>query len=269
MNVLLTGSTGFIGWHLTRALLARGDTVYTTARDNENPPQGIVIGNHFQLIDFSTLPRIDVLYHLAALTDTLITDKALMLRTNYVQALSLLDSAVLHDVGRIVVASSSAIYGDVPRPFREDGPVNPLNIYAESKLLLEEGATNLRCPVVCLRFANVYGQGEEHKGRSASMLGQIARAAARGETVRLFEWGEQARDWVPVADVVRICLAAGSHGVGVFNAGSGQATTFNDLAARFNAQVEYIPCPFSANYQSQTLCDMSKTRAVLLAQESR
>jgi ADP-L-glycero-D-manno-heptose 6-epimerase len=255
MKFLVTGASGFIGYNLTKTLIKLGHTVYTTCRPMENPYLGNRIGHNFQDIE---IPEIDCLFHLAANADTTCTDKITILNNNCYEAVDFFKKVLDKGCKKIVYASSGAVYGNVATPFREDGPVNPLNYYAESKLLLDESVKDL--PVVGLRFSNVFGPYEDHKGKMASMISQMYLDAIFRRPIKLFKWGDQARDWVSVNDVVRACLQS-VNSMGIYNIGAGFAKSFNDLAVGLGTTwISYIDNPHPEAYQENTLHDITKAQ---------
>lgn len=270
MRVLVTGGTGFIGSNLVIELLGQGHEVLITGHDAEQKIPGFN-GKYLQPglhgIDWDEIGKIDVLFHQAAINDTTLRDEKEMFRANVDAAKELFAHVVKNGCRRIVYASSTAIYGDVPAPYREDGQVNPLNVYARSKKALEEFAAKFSREhpdviFVGLRYCNVYGPRENHKGPRATMIYQFAKQMQYGNP-KLFKHGEQKRDYVYVKDVVRAnLLAAQARESCIVNCGSGKVTTFNDLVAILNNKLgttrvpEYIENPHAEAYQNHTQCDM-------------
>ena len=226
-------------------------------------------------------------FHLAAITDTLETDERKMLAVNTESFRDLLD-ACLECAVPLVYASSAATYGspaqaDRSEPFPEDAAGSPNNVYGFSKWLMdvessrvleEARAAGEDAPhVVGLRYFNVFGPGEARKGRMASMVHHLTHQILGGQRPRLFEHGHHERDQVHVDDVVAGTLAAARSGVtpGVYNLGSGVATSFNDMADAINEGLgtgggpEYIPMPreMVPTYQHFTLADLTRTRSAL------
>jgi ADP-L-glycero-D-manno-heptose 6-epimerase len=120
--------------------------------------------------------------------------------------------------------------------------------------------------VIGLRYCNVYGPGESHKGARASMIHQLAKQMVNGNP-RIFKDGEQKRDHIYVKDVVQAnVLALGAQGSFVVNCGAGTATTFNEIIAILNKTMglaripEYIHNPYADRYQNFTQCDMSRAK---------
>lgn len=277
MRVLVTGGTGFIGSNLALRLHALGHEVWMTSAEGEQDlPEfrSRTLPREFWRLDWAALGPVDVVFHEAAINDTTLLDREEMFRVNVEGALRLFEEAVARGCRRIVYASSCSVYGDVPAPYREDGPVHPLNPYAESKLALDERAVAFAeahpdVTIVGLRYSNVFGPREDHKGKRATMITQFAQQMVRGNP-RLFQWGEQKRDYLYVEDAVRAnLLAAAANTSCVVNCGSGTATSFNALVEVLNEIFgtnrvpEYIENPYAGRYQDHTECDMTLARVRL------
>ena len=277
MRILVTGGTGFVGSNLVARLLQEGHDVLITGHDAEQRIpgfQGKYLQPTFLGIDWEAIGAVDVLFHQAAVNDTTLLDEREMLRANVSASQELFRRVAAGGCRRIVYASSTAIYGDAPAPYREDTPARPLNPYARSKKLLEEFASgfareNPQVTIVGLRYCNVYGPGESHKGKRASMIYQLARQMTRGNP-RLFKYGEQKRDYLYVDDAVRAnLLAAQAAESCIVNCGSGRAVSFNDLVSQLNRVLgvdrtpEYIDNPYEDRYQSHTECDMTLAKQKL------
>jgi ADP-L-glycero-D-manno-heptose 6-epimerase len=269
-NFLVTGGSGFIGSNLVKRLVQLGHWVYYTGKiQGENKVQATFIGTDFNDIDFDNLPKIDTVFHQAAITDTLVNDRQKMFNVNTYHSMQLFEAAIKAGCKTIVYASSCAVYGNVEPPFKEKGPFCPLNVYAESKLaldLLAPGLLDSNVSITGLRYSNVYGAGEWHKGHASSMIYQMIKKTMAKEKPRLFKYGQQARDWVDVEDVVNLNLLAAEAKVsGVFNGGSGYALSFNDVFKAIkeemnsDLEIDYIDNNISSAYQELTVCDMSKS----------
>lgn len=274
MRILVTGGTGFVGSNIVKELIGKGHEIIITGSDAEQEVDKKVdkyIQPSFLGIDWDALGKLDLVFHEAAINNTLLKDREEMLRGNLESSKELFARVVKNGCKRIVYASSTAIYGNAPAPFREDGPIEPLNVYGESKKLLDEFAMdfaekNPEVIVVGLRYCNVYGPGESHKGKRASMIYQLAKQMQKGRP-RLFKYGEQKRDFIYIADVVEANLkAAKADKSCVVNCGSGNAYSFNSIIENLNKELgtdlqpEYIDNPYTETYQTFTYCDMEKAK---------
>jgi ADP-L-glycero-D-manno-heptose 6-epimerase len=280
VRILITGGAGFIGSNLGRRLAADGHT--TVACDDFSS------GAWTNLIDYSgdvltldvasdiaplaALERFDVIFHQASITDTTVMDQRKMMHNNVEGFRKLLDLAVKWG-SRMVWASSAATYGRGASPNKESQKPEPLNVYGYSKLAMERLAERyvhrLTCPIVGLRYFNVYGAGETHKAKFASMIGQLARLMRSGKRPRIFTDGEQRRDFVFIEDVIHANLMAMSCKTsGVFNVGSGAASSFNQVVEQLNRVLktdlppEYFENPYDF-FQTWTEADLTQSRKVL------
>lgn len=274
-TVLVTGATGFIGHHLCNNLHANGYEVYAFGTKGEHKPQCTKLyktSNYMSTL--KKIPNIDICFHQAANNDTTDQDLLSMLETN-VRIPSVLFYGLYFEkkCRNFVYASSCSVYGNQPAPFKEGITLaKPLNPYAKSKNLFEHFASNFgdsyEVNMVGLRYTNVYGPGEGHKGKRASMIHQIIEKAKNDETIKLFKDGDQKRDWVYVDDVVDANItASNSKKNGIFNVGSGKTVPFNSLIEIIGREmnkelnVEYIDCPFIDAYQKHTAVDMRRAKS--------
>lgn len=305
---IVTGGAGFVGSNLIAELLKRrpGATVIAVddfrsgtfaniveacAREGSGPFGGEMLAFGTEEVDWQDLLQesgAEGVYHLAAITDTTVSDEREMLRVNVEGFRGLLGACVDRDVP-LVYASSAATYGSPGEagsrtPFVESAAGEPNNVYGFSKWIMERmheraaaelaGEHEETPRVVGLRYFNVYGPGEARKGKMASLVWQLAQQMRATGRAKLFRDGEQARDQVYVRDVVDCTIAAmdglisGGAAAGVYNLGSGRATSFNAIFAALRrelgveAEVEYFEMPedVRAFYQSWTCADMSRCR---------
>lgn len=301
----VTGAAGFIGSNLVKALNKHGVTSITAI---DNLSQGDKFRNLVgcEIADFidkgEFLERMeagafdgmfDAILHLGACSDTMEGDGRYMIENNYRYSLYLFEFCQEEEIP-FIYASSASVYGN-GRVFRE-GPAHeaPLNVYGYSKYLFDQivrrRLDDLHAPVVGLRYFNVYGLNEGHKGRMASVAWHFCNQYRSVGKVRLFEGsggfgdGEQRRDFVSVEDAVKVNLhfLEEKNRSGIFNVGTGRAQTFNDVAvATVNAcraaegkpaidlaemkgqgAIEYIPFPeaLKGKYQSFTEADLTALR---------
>ncbi len=271
IKCLVTGGTGFIGYNLTKQLQKEGYEVLITGRQGENyeDVENLIVGYDLFELDWSKIGNIDILFHKAAIVDTTITDRTEMLRINVEAPKLLFEQAVKHGCKHIIYASSTASYGNEPAPYKEGvTKQNPLNTYGESKKLLDEFALEFaklhpEVIVVGLRYCNVYGPYDKHKGKMRCYLSQIADQMHVGNP-KLFKYGEQRRDYIYIKDVIRAnILASKSRESCIINCGSGKAVSFNYLVDILNHALnlkrtpEYIDNPYKETYQNYTECYMS------------
>jgi ADP-L-glycero-D-manno-heptose 6-epimerase len=275
LRVLVTGGAGFIGSNLAKRLSSDGYDV-TVLDDFQSGHwtnlvefKGDVITAELSQPALASLPPFEVIFHEGSITDTTVHDQRRMMQNNVEAFRQLLDLAAGWK-SRVIWASSASIYGRRQPPNTESQPPDPLNVYACSKLLMERMAERYRDrlshPIVGLRYFNVYGPGEDHKGKFSSMIHQLAKQMRSGKRPRVFTAGEQKRDFVYVDDVVQANLKGlQAKAGGVFNVGCGGAFTFNQVVAELNYALktdlppEYFPNPYSFT-QDWTEADLSQSR---------
>jgi ADP-L-glycero-D-manno-heptose 6-epimerase len=219
----------------------------------------------------------DVISHQASITGVIpeaggTTDPHKMMRNNVETFRALLDFAVGTNA-RVVWASSCSVYGRGAVPMKESQPRDPLNVYAFSKMTMENMAARyakeLSHPIVGLRYSNAYGPGEAHKGKLASMIHQLAAQMRAGKRPRIFTPGTQKRDFVYIDDVVQANVKAMSaKEAGSFNAGAGRSWSFNEVVAELNRvlktdlQPDYFENPYGFT-QDWTETDQSLAKQKL------
>ena len=245
MNVLLTGGAGFIGAHVSRALLGEGHAVHIldnlSAGNLENIPDGCVF--HEADIRSKEAARLfqefqfPVMIHLAAQMDVRksVADPAFDADVNVKGLLNLMEAGKDHGLNKVVFASTGgAIYGDpVFAPQSEAHPLNPLSPYGITKLVSEKYLAFYQneygIEYISLRFGNVYGPRQNPHGE-AGVVAIFAKKILAGEAPTIFGDGDQTRDYVYVGDVARACLSALTcTESGVYNIGTGIETSVNRL----------------------------------------
>ncbi|RPI47535.1 MAG: ADP-glyceromanno-heptose 6-epimerase [Betaproteobacteria bacterium] len=306
MHIVVTGAAGFIGSNLVRALNDRGVARIIAVDDLEQGDKFVnladrEISDYFDKDEFARLleqgkfaGQVRAVLHQGACSDTTERNGRYMLDTNYRYSVRLLEFCRAERVP-LIYASSAAVYGSNTH-CRESGECEaPLNVYGYSKMLFDRYLRSRweeqTAQVVGLRYFNVYGTREQHKGRMASVAWHFFNQCVAHGQVRLFEGshgygdGEQRRDFVSVEDCVKVNLYFLDHPEvsGIFNVGTGRAQSFNDVAAavinsvaaargqapRTIAElvsagcVEYIPFPVDlrGKYQAFTQADLSALRA--------
>jgi ADP-L-glycero-D-manno-heptose 6-epimerase len=283
-HVLITGGAGFVGSNLVHELAKRFPDADLTVVDdfrsghfkNLEGFKGDVIAGDVASLDLKHLlggRKVDLVFHLASITDTTDHNQFRQVRDNVESWRNLLNYFEGRKT-RLVYASSAATYGIAAGVNKVDQEPKPANVYAFSKVQLDNLARrwvreNPEQIVVGLRYFNVYGPREAHKGAASSMILQLAQQIRRGEAPRIFRNGEQIRDFVYVKDIVNCTiLAARARVSGIYNAGSGVPRSFNDIVANLNRvlnttwQPEYIDNPH-AHYQPHTEADLTETTRAL------
>jgi ADP-L-glycero-D-manno-heptose 6-epimerase len=272
---LVTGGAGFIGSNLSLTLENLGHEV-TVIDDFSSADEKNLIG--FKGLKITgdichqnlDLP-FDYIFHQAAITDPRFGDDKLCYEKNVGGFRTVLDLAVKYRA-RLIYASTAGVYGNGPVPMQEDQAKDCLTAYGRSKLKMDEIAETYfdKLSIVGLRYFNVFGPREAHKGRPASMVLHLLRQMRKGQRPKLFNFGEQKRDFIYVQDVVSANLCAMTSPSGIFNVGTGVAATFNDLVTALNQvlrlplEPEYFEMPYdAATYQSNTQAETLKAETIL------
>lgn len=292
-NILITGGAGFIGSNIAHYLNKYHPEsnvfIFDKFRSNLTFENGnlaslghfknllnfkgkIIIGDLANKSDLEKLDnyKFDYIFHQGAISDTTCKDQELILKTNY-ESLDYFIDKIKESEGTLIYASSAAVYGNSKAPNIVDGIEKPENVYGYSKLLMDMKLREIinnnedeNFKIIALRYFNVYGNGEYFKGNTASMILQLGLQALKNKKVKLFEFGEQLRDFVYIKDVIQANIKSiESHKSGIYNVGSGKARSFNDIVEilKMNLgdfEVEYIKNPYSF-YQNHTEADISQT----------
>ncbi len=306
MYYIVTGAAGFIGSNLVKALNERGES-NIIAVDNLKQAdkfKNLVDCDIADFLDKESFRKkihegffdglIVAVLHQGACSDTMETDGHYMMDNNYQYTLELLNYCQSEEVP-FLYASSASVYG-AGNNFKESRECEkPLNVYAYSKFLFDQIVRRrhkLSAQVVGLRYFNVYGPREQHKGRMASVAYHFFNQYRAEGRVKLFEGcdgyanGSQLRDFVSIEDVVKVNMYLLDHPEisGIYNLGTGQAESFNSVAAatintlrrvegksalslselQNQGLIEYIPFPdaLRGKYQSYTQADISALRKI-------
>jgi ADP-L-glycero-D-manno-heptose 6-epimerase len=281
--IVVTGAAGFIGGRVADALHDRGYDVLGIDRA-ELHENGRGRGAFADALDpglflehmengASLARRVEAVIHQGACVDTMVRDWSRLRTTNVEYPARLLQACIQCRIP-FIYASSGAVYGAEP------GEERPLNEYGRSKLVFDRYVRRLlptaRSPIIGLRYFNVYGVGESHKGRMASVVFQLFRQLELGQPLRLFgacdgySDGEQLRDFVAVDDVVNVNLWFLDRGgpSGIYDVGTGTSVTFNRIAelviaSRGAGTIEYVPFPagLRGRYQTFTRSNVAQLRA--------
>jgi ADP-L-glycero-D-manno-heptose 6-epimerase len=252
MKILLTGYKGFIGSRMLKAL------------EKDHKVVGYDWGEEGPFIT----PDIDWIIHLGAISSTTETDIDKLIEQNFEFSVMLYERSSEYNTN-FQFASSASLYG-MGTEFAETSPVDPRNGYALTKHLFESYVnSNPKENRICqiFRYFNVYGEGEEHKGSQASPYTQFKKQALETGKIKVFEGSENyRRDFVPVEKVVETHLKfLNVKESGVWNIGTGTATSFMEIAESFNVPIETIPMPqeLAQSYQKYTCADLTKLNKTL------
>lgn len=290
--LIITGGAGFIGSNLVKALNNQGrhDIVVVDHLHDGKKFQNLAdceIADYLDRDDLETYltkhgspDNIEALIHQGACTSTTQWDGQYMMRNNYEYSKQLLHYALRHRIP-LIYASSAAVYGKGPIFKEEREYEHPLNVYGYSKFLFDQYVRRelpqANSQIVGLRYFNVYGPREFHKGPMSSIALQLYQQLHTTGKLKLFAGSEgyadggQVRDFVYVEDVAKVICWFLQHPQqsGIFNVGTGKCQSFNDVARTVisyfgRGTLEYIPFPeqLKGHYQSHTEADISLLRTV-------
>lgn len=283
--IIVTGGAGFIGSNIVRALNNMGvdDIVVVDTLRNPLKLKNLEKAKYAELIDKKEfIQNIDrfhrkasAMIHQGACSDTTETDLAYLKANNYDYSVAVFNFCQTERIP-LVYASSAAVYGLGEQGFVESPNCeHPLNGYAQSKLDFDNylrptlAAGKLIAPVVGLRYFNVYGPNEGHKGKMASVAFHLFNQAKNEGVMRLFE-GSSAflRDFVYIDDVVNVVLHFLTNPVsGIYNCGTGEARAFTEVARSMQRHLPHctvveVPFPdhLKGKYQAYTCADLTALR---------
>ena len=281
--IVVTGGAGFIGSNLVKGLNDRGtqDILIVDNLSDSTKHKNMNRLKFSDYIDYRNFPEclydyedIKIIFHLGACADTTGTDGVYMMEKNYDYSKGLLNYCM--ETGtRLIYASSASVYGMGENGFKEEESAEyPLNIYAFSKYQFDRFVRMSKAcsQVVGLRYFNVYGPQENHKGRMASVAYKLFRQVKAKEPLTLFEGSESfTRDFIHVDDVVKVNLFFMDNPdiSGIFNTGTGVSESFKSVADAVEAfypgvEVKEVPFPddLKGKYQKYTCADLTKLREV-------
>ena len=281
---IVTGGAGFIGSNLTLTLQEKFPEAHLTVVDdfrsgnfkNLTGYRGDFVAENLATLDWRekfgdpASAGFDAIFHLASITDTTLHDQFVHVHDNVESFRRILNFARPKKT-RIIYASSAATYGPATEASMESNGAAPANVYAFSKVIMDNIARHAAAGstgwiIIGLRYFNVYGPREAHKGVPASMIYHLAQQIKAGKRPRIFKHGEQKRDFVYVKDAVEGTIRAlDAKTSGIYNVGTGQARSFNELVEVLNKSLgtnfepEYFDNPHS-HYQDFTQADLTSAR---------
>lgn len=287
--IVVTGGAGFIGSNLVKELNRRGERDILVVDELSDGHKFVNLADcdiadyldqddYLDRVISGDMPAPDVVFHQGACSTTTEWDGRYMMANNFEYSKQLLHYCQVQSVP-FIYASSASVYG--AGPVFSEGLENEqaLNVYGYSKFLFDQYVRrhmeSFTAQVVGLRYFNVYGPREQHKGSMASVAFHFNNQIRKSDEVRLFEGcdgyadGEQRRDFIYVGDVINVNLwfRENTQVSGVFNCGTGRSQSFNDVARAVvdwhgRGEIRYVPFPehLKNAYQSFTEADMSLLR---------
>ena len=269
--IVVTGGAGFIGRTIIDRLKQKtGEEVlsvdFGANKSVKNMhPQAFVQ----KMADKHFANTVSVVFHNGACSDTTNSDVHYMMSNNFDYSTVLLRRCMDQNT-RIIYASSASVYGFSSQNFfHEEDALEPRNVYAKTKALFDEYSSmfmDYPSQIVGLRYFNVYGRNEAHKGSMASVVYKFFNQKRHGK-INLFEKSHlYRRDFIHVDDIVDVNFFFWENPQisGIYNVGTGQARSFHEIAdivaKRYNASIDYIKMPekLQAQYQEYTCADMAR-----------
>ncbi len=289
--IIVTGGAGFVGSNIIRTLNEGGREDILVVDNLTNAEKfrnlvGLKVLDYVDKHDFLEMVQerkldkydVDVIFHEGACSDTMEYNGKYMMQNNFEYSKSLLHYALSKKI-QFIYASSAATYGNGVHGFTEgDTCEHALNVYGFSKLFFDRYVRLLPqvdSQVVGLKYFNVYGPQEVHKGRMASVAYQFYKQVQETGTIKMFAGvdgyanGEQKRDFIYVKDLAKVNMYFWEHPEisGIFNCGTGSSESFNEVARAVikfagKGRIEYIPFPeiLRGKYQNFTQADTKALR---------
>ena len=274
MKYLVTGGCGFIGSNLVDHLIKNNNKVIVIDNESSESAYKNSKAKYYKLDilnskETNTLYKnVDCVFHMAAKAriQKCILDPIETFRTNYIGTLSVLECSKKNNVRRIVVSSTSSIYGNNKIPQKETDKTDCLNPYSKSKLDAEEICKFYNkiynMDIVILRYFNVYGPRQSKKGPYSSLLGIFEKQYKENKPLTIVGDGNQKRDFTQINDVIQanmlVCSYRNKINSDVFNVGSGMSHSVLDIAQAISRN--YIFLPARSGESRETLANINKIK---------
>ena len=280
--IVVTGGAGFIGSNILKGLNDAGENNILVVDNLSNAQKHLnlnrlsfndYIDKDDFLLNIGKFTNLKTIFHQGACSSTTEQDGKYMMSNNYEYSKILLNNCLEHKID-FLYASSAAVYGNGGNGFTEESKAEyPMNVYGFSKFAFDNYVRRVlpkaEIQILGLRYFNVYGPQENHKGRMASVAFHLFNQLHDSGKMRLFEGSEEfRRDFIHVEDTVKINLHFyKTKSSGIFNAGTGKSRSFIDIARTMqdihgNGKIEYIPFPkdLSGKYQKFTEANLDNLR---------
>ena len=281
--IVVTGALGFIGKNLVQKLLLETDEIVISVDKYKNINKKYPYLDHLNFLknlsNKNFASKISFIFHQGANSNTLENNFTSIIEDNFFYTMQLIEMCEKFSIP-LIYASSASVYGCNPKNFNENSKLDPSNYYSISKSLIDlyvkkKILKNNKLKIIGLRYFNVYGPGEKKKKEMASVFFHFNKQMKKKLLIKLFKGtggynnGEQKRDFIHVNDCVNINLFFyKKFKSGIYNVGTGVATTFNEIAKSiFNfykkkIMIKYIDMPkdLSDSYQNFTKANINKLR---------
>ena len=280
--IVVTGGAGFIGSNILKGLNDAGENNIIVVDNLSNAQKHLnlnrlsfndYIDKDDFLLNIGKFTNLKTIFHQGACSSTIEQDGKYMMSNNYEYSKILLNNCLEHKID-FLYASSASVYGNGENGFTEESKAEyPMNVYGFSKFAFDNYVRRVlpkaEIQILGLRYFNVYGPQENHKGRMASVAFHLFNQLHDSGKMRIFEGSEEfRRDFIHVEDTVKINLHFyKTKSRGIFNAGTGKSRSFMDIARTMqniygNGKIEYIPFPkdLSGKYQKFTEANLDNLR---------
>lgn len=281
--IVVTGALGFIGKNLVQKLLLETDEIVMSVDKYKNTNKKYPYLDHLNFLknlsNKNFANKISFIFHQGANSNTLEKNFTSIMEDNFFYTMQLIEMCEKFNIP-LIYASSASVYGCNPKSFNENSKLDPSNYYSISKSLIDlfvrkKILKNNKLKIIGLRYFNVYGPGEKSKKQMASVFFHFNKQLKNKSLIKLFKGtggynnGEQKRDFIHVNDCVNINLFFfKKFKSGIYNVGTGVATTFNEIAKNiFNfykkkIKIKYIDMPKDLidSYQNFTKANVNKLR---------